>query len=99
MGGFIVFSVLLQQLIKLVRRRVPQLDGDYVVAVATLLGVGLAFLLKIAVLGALFGLVVEPLWADYLVSGIAMALGAGWLHDAIKSVGIPAGRYEPPAEG
>ena len=96
MDTFILLSILLQQLVDIVRRIAGvRLDGNYVIAAAVVLGVVIAFVGDVAV-ASLQGFDVAPV-LDRLITGIMMAVGAGWLNDRLPRRQFDAPRAAGPS--
>ncbi|RME26224.1 MAG: hypothetical protein D6800_06805 [Candidatus Zixiibacteriota bacterium] len=89
---FAILSFFVRQFTDRIRKRFPSLDGDLVVAFAVALGASLCFALQMPLASSMLGLNLgSNLWLDYIISGIAVATGAGTLHDLLSILGISAG--------
>lgn len=82
-----VFGVIVKSIIDTIRRRYPRLDGTLVQVGALLLGSGLAWSFQLRGASSLMQYLGAtaanaPYWAiDYLVTGAAIAAGAGFLAE------------------
>ena len=82
-AAYLILSTVVQKVVERVRVRFPALDGDLVTVAAASLGVTLAVALDVTVALDVVGFPL-PLWADYLLSGLAIGLGAGFLSDLTR---------------
>lgn len=89
-----VFGVVVKAVVDGVRRRFPGLDGLLVQGLALVFGFGLAWAFQLHGAAALIDYIgadaatVPNVWVDYVVTGAAIAAGAGFLAEI-------AGRTKP----
>ena len=97
--GYVVgLGVVLKQVIDRFRAWVPRLDAGWVQLAAVVLGAGMAWYFDLQATAALVASMVEtfsggvlvgravPVWMDYLVTGFAIAMAAGFFADRQKAI-------------
>jgi hypothetical protein len=101
-----VLALLVKGAVDAIRRRYPTLDGGLVQVIAIILGIGIAAGLDIkgtaAVLESLGGSIGrDPHFVvDYILTGVAIAFGAGALAEAVgRSANPPVAIVEVDATG
>ena len=73
--------------------RLERIRGIIMKALALATGIGLAFWYKydlIYLIGQVVGAEVAQSWVGYLLTGTALARGAGYIHDLVKNFTNPA---------
>lgn len=88
LAAIVAVSIAIVKAIDLIRRFVPAIDGPYVPAVASALGVAIAFATGLQGIDALWALtelpplaVTIPAAVDSLITGVVLGLGSGYFSD------------------
>lgn len=85
---FIMISAIIKVLIDTVKRRYPNLGAEAVQGVAAVVGIAIAALTGMDVASEVIATAGDwPEWLSTAVSGIALGLGANFVHDLVKAVG------------
>ncbi len=105
LATLVTLAVIVQKGVEAVRRRYPNLDGGHVQAVAVAAGVAIASGIDLRAtvdlldaLGVSVGNTPAP-WLDYVITGVAVGAGSGFLADLTGRSGVRYWReVEPPAD-